>query len=387
MKPDSIKHMYYLRGGKNLFENVSYDEQKKKISSLLKNEFSFCENLHFLIGSGCSRNAIPLMNTTFENIRSNYEEVRKLYEQYTGDNDLESFMSWLATAMKFFPEESDEYKEYKSAYTTIKREFLKSINLNLFRNETELIVEHEETTTLQNYIKFYSVIFSHTRKKDLQPINVFTTNYDLFNEIALETLKIPYTDGFSGVVNRTFNPSMFHIRLVDEENRYKEKWNPIRQYVKLYKIHGSINWQFDATSNTIKQRKLNLDDINSTSNVVIFPTIQKHFETQQTPYSELFREFTINLQKKNSTLIVLGYGFGDEHINQLIAQSLYYEDFKLIIFGNKCEEKAKKFIEANGNHPNFHFIGGDLENENDAHHFLNIIKLLGVEIENADTNE
>ena len=384
MKMDSIKQMYHLRGGKNLFENVSDDEQEKKISSLLKNEFSYCENLHFLIGSGCSRNAIPLMNNTFENIRSNYEEVRKLYEKYSGENDLESFMSWLATAMKFFPEESSNYKKYEKVYTTIKKEFLKSIYLNLFRNEKELEAEDEEKITLQNYIKFYSEIFSHRRYKNLQPINVFTTNYDLFNEIALETLKIHYTDGFSGVVNRTFNPSMFHIRLVDEENRYKEKWNPIRQYVKLYKIHGSLNWQFDEKNNTITQRNLDLDD---TSNVVIFPTIQKHFETQQTPYSELFREFTINLQKKNSTLIVLGYGFGDEHINQLIAQALYYEDFKLIIFGNKCEEKAKKFIEANGDNPNFHFIGGNLEKENDAHYFSNIIKLLGVEIENADSNE
>lgn len=384
MQTDSFKQMYYyLRGGKNLFEKVSYDEQEKKISSLLKNEFSYCENLHFLIGSGCSCNAIPLMNTTFENIKSNYEEVHKLYEQYTGENNLESFISWLAIAMKFFSEESDEFKEYESAYTTIKREFLKSIALNLFRNETEQI-SNEEEKTLKNYIKFYSEIFSHRRKRELQPINVFTTNYDLFNEIALENLKVHYIDGFSGVVNRTFNPSMFHIRLVDEENRYKEKWNPIRQFVKLYKIHGSINWQFDEKSNAIKQRNLDLDD---TSNVVIFPTIHKHFETQQTPYSELFREFTINLQKKNSTLIVLGYGLGDEHINQLIAQALYYEDFKLVIFGNKCEDNAKKFIEANIDNPNLHFIGGNLEKENDAHYFSNIIKLLGVGIQNADTNE
>ncbi|MUG67285.1 hypothetical protein GNP94_14950 [Paenibacillus campinasensis] len=381
----SKENMYYIRGGHNLFENVAFEEQIQTISSLLKMRCSYSENLHFLIGSGCSRNAIPLMNDTFDIIKSNHADVRMVFEQYTGEKDIESFLSWLATAMKFFTEGSNEYKKYDSVYTIIKKEFLRSINLNLFRHETDLALDDQEMKTLQNYINFYNGVFSHRQhKKVLSPINVFTTNYDLFNEIAFEKLKIHYTNGFSGFVTRTFDPSVFHIRLVDEENRYKDKWNPIRKYVKLYKIHGSIDWQFDVETKTIKQRKLDLDN---TSNVVIFPTMLKHFETQQTPYSELFREFTVNLQKKNSTLIVLGYGFPDEHINQLIAQSLYYEDFNLIIFGNQNEEKAKAFIDANGDHSNFHFIGGDFENKNDAHYFANVIRLLGDDVKNATPDE
>lgn len=383
----STKNMYYIRGGQDLFENIDFNEQKKYISSLLIKQCRYTENLNFLIGSGCSRKAIPLMNHTFEKIISNNEDVRIVYEQYTGKKDLESFLSWLATAMKFYSEDSVEYHTYNSIYTTIKKEFLRSINLNLFRHEMNFSPTDEEDETLQNYINFYNSLFAHRQyNKDLSPINVFTTNYDLFNEIAFEKLKIHYTNGFSGYVTRTFDPSVYHIRLVDEENRYKDKWNPIRKYVKLYKVHGSIDWYFDAESKNIIQRQLELE-LDDISNVVIFPTMQKHFETQQTPYSELFREFIINMQKKNSTLIVLGYGFPDEHINRLISQSLNYEDFNLIIFGNRNEENVKAFIDANHNYPNFHFIGGNFSGQNDAHYFSNVIKLLGDDIKNATDNE
>ena len=43
---------------------------------------------------------------------------------------------------------------------------------------------------------------------------------------------------------------------------------------------------------------------------------------------------SIKLQSSNTTLIILGYGFGDEHINNLIAQSLINEDFNLIILNS-----------------------------------------------------
>ena len=70
----------------------------------------------------------------------------------------------------------------------------------------------------------------------------------------------------------------------------------------------------------------------------------------------------------------MGYGFPDEHINHLISQSLMNEDFTLIVFGNKEEDGAKKFIRRHQNKQNFHFIGGSVENEDDAHYFTNIIK-------------
>lgn len=373
--------MYYLRQGESIFINKSFDEQKKYISSQLNLQFN-SENLHILIGSGCSLPAIPLMGHTFQKVKE-LVEVREVLGKFGGDSqDIEGYLNWLRTAMIFYDPETSDFKKFEQAYNFTKMELLKSINLNYHDDIDDHSSDGDKKTkaSLENYLKFYSGIFAQREFKKLSPINVFTTNYDLFNEVAMELLRIHYTNGFRGSVNRTFDPSEFRLRLVDDENRYKDKWNALRRYVKLYKIHGSIDWKFNHKLREIVQSNVNLDEY---MDVMIYPTVNKHYESQQTPYSELFREFTINLQKKNSTLIVLGYGFPDDHINQLISQSLNNEDFTLIIFGNKNETNAAKFIEQHREKHNLHFIGGNNGSEANGHHFNKVIEYLG----NGEKNE
>ena len=61
-------------------------------------------------------------------------------------------------------------------------------------------------------------------------IEIFTTNYDLLMEEALEDLEIPYYDGFVGS-----RRSFFDLRAI-EDNLIPTHWS------RLWKIHGSINW-------------------------------------------------------------------------------------------------------------------------------------------------
>lgn len=110
---------------------------------------------------------------------------------------------------------------------------------------------------------------------------------------------------------------------------------------------------------------------------MIYPSYVKHDITNQTPYSELFRELTLNLQKPNSVLIVLGFGFPDEHINQLIEQALNNEDFILLIFGDDEEGKLNSFYNRNKMKPNIHLIGGNYQKEKNKgklHYFENSIQ-------------
>ena len=69
----------------------------------------------------------------------------------------------------------------------------------------------------------------------------------------------------------------------------------------------------------------------------------KHKQTAQAPYSELFREFANILQVPNTTLIVMGYGFPDEHINNIISQNLKNQDFNLIVLVIKQRKKWVNF--------------------------------------------
>ncbi len=63
------------------------------------------------------------------------------------------------------------------------------------------------------------------------PIELFTTNYDLLFEQALERVGVPYFDGFVGS-NRPF----FDAAAVDRD-QLPTRW------LRLWKLHGSINWR------------------------------------------------------------------------------------------------------------------------------------------------
>ena len=88
----------------------------------------------------------------------------------------------------------------------------------------------------------------------------------------------------------------------------------------------------------------------------------------------------IKLQNPNTTLIILGYGFGDEHINNLIAQSLINEDFNLIILNSYKENgsltKAGEFFNKCNDNMNIHFIGGKNEKGKSLHYFDTFLSIL-----------
>jgi hypothetical protein len=70
------------------------------------------------------------------------------------------------------------------------------------------------------------------------PVEIFTTNFDLLIERAMEELGIPFFDGFIGSVSPFFVPES-----VDAEmGRTNESACPPRAWTRLWKIHGSINW-------------------------------------------------------------------------------------------------------------------------------------------------
>lgn len=360
--------LYHIRTGSNRLEGLSFLDQKKQVKKLLM-DCLMSKNLNILIGSGCSVPAIPLMRTTFNKIKEENQDLK--LGNFGGDSsDLEGYLNWLNTGIKFI-EEFPGHESYSSDLIKYRRSFLttkQSLLETIPKRYDEL--NELENNVKSNYIAFYNLLFSVRGIKNYSPANIFTTNYDLFNEISLESLSIHYTNGFRGNVRRIFDPTVFQLRLVDDQHRYKDKWSVIRNYIKLYKIHGSIDWYFD--NNEIVQKSPNTD----TENAVIYPTINKHFETQQTPYAEMFRALSINLQKPDSTLLILGYGFPEQHINQLISQALSNEDFSLIIFGNREETNAAAFLHSHQHKPNLHFIGGTVNAEGDGHHFSNVLKYM-----------
>lgn len=88
------------------------------------------------------------------------------------------------------------------------------------------------------YESFYRKLV--LRDRSLPRPWIFTTNYDLFNETAMDRLGLPYANGFSGVIERRFNPATFRYALAEQLDLTNRKWSAVDGFVYLCKIHGSI---------------------------------------------------------------------------------------------------------------------------------------------------
>ena len=152
------------------------------------------------------------------------------------------------------------------------------------------------------------------------PIELFTTNYDLLAEQALERHRIPFFDGFAGAQRPLFDPRTM------EDNGLPSRW------VRLWKLHGSINWYqnehleiFRGTTKETDRKR------------IIHPSHLKYHESRRMPYLAMIDRLREFLRDPNSVLILCGYSFRDDHINDTILQGLGYTQ-TAVVFALLFEE-------------------------------------------------
>jgi hypothetical protein len=137
------------------------------------------------------------------------------------------------------------------------------------------------------------------------PIELFTTNYDLLFEQALERVGVPYFDGFVGS-NRPF----FDAAAVDRDEL------PAR-WVRLWKLHGSVNWRRGPDGGVYRTFVSDL-----ASPALIHPSHLKYDESRKMPYLAMIDQLRDFLRKRRATIVLCGYSFGDEHLEDVLLQEL-----------------------------------------------------------------
>ena len=135
------------------------------------------------------------------------------------------------------------------------------------------------------------------------PIEIFTTNYDLLFEQALERSKVPYFDGFSGANEPFFDPSSV------ASNDLPPRW------VRLWKLHGSLGWTTNNKGEVIRSGGREATHL-------VFPENLKYDQTQKAPYSALFDRLRDFLMTPDTLLITTGFSFADAHISARIDECL-----------------------------------------------------------------
>lgn len=172
------------------------------------------------------------------------------------------------------------------------------------------------------------------RSKDAET-EVFTTNYDLLFEHAFESKNVLYFDGFTGGISPYFQPATVDPALynVGKEIRPPDSW------IRLWKMHGSINWVLETDDHKLRVRRRTSDE----NNCLIYPSKAKYSDSRRLPFIVLQDKFRRTLQNSNQRLVILGYGFGDEHLNEII--------FDAIESNPRLDLIMLSFLNLDGSHP------------------------------------
>ena len=337
-----IKELKFYQGLSDYFaeNNVKEDRYKEVVKAKIA-EFFNMKNVCFLFGAGVSCPAIPNMAQLYSNIEKaisgkNFEErFRKIAN--ANDNKLEDILSVLYSGRAYYQGFGDTHNKRVENCS----ELIRFIEKFIFESINIHFDQPIEKDVLETYESFYQKIAF--RNKDLSRICVFTTNNDMYNETAMDNLNIHYVNGFSGGVKRHFNPAMFNYTYSKRMDVGIDKYEPVENMVYFYKIHGSVNWIDDEEDDSnffsiVEEHNTEWDD---NKNILIYPTPTKQNKSLGAPYVDLFREFQHRLLEPNTVLFVMGYGFNDEHVNDIIYRALATNTtFNLVIIDQLDESKS-----------------------------------------------
>jgi hypothetical protein len=306
------------------------------------------KNLAFLFGSGCSSSrdasgaevGIPTMqplakdflSATNGKFRVTKTDRARLKSALGLDLDDPQFASNLEALMEVL-------YGYQFALRTSQRSALQSI-LSTVEKVIGLVkgyvldrctsgpFSRDNQTVLDTYQQFYRRLVQ--RDRALARPWVFTLNYDLFNETAMDRLGIPYINGFMGSVERRFNPAVFRYSLSQQLDISSRKWSSVDSLVYFAKLHGSVSWE--SREDGLFPVVETAPELIQKEHLLIYPTPAKQNASFAAPYSDMFREFQTRVARDQSVLITVGYSFSDEHVNNIIFQALTIPTFRLVAF-------------------------------------------------------
>ena len=220
---------------------------------------------------------------------------------------------------------------------------------------------------IKSYSRFVSMLnrILIKRRSTLlgKQVNIFTTNVDIAFEVALELLEIDMNDGFSGKLHPRLDLGEYGTLRIRQGTRFEYRSEiPV---INLFKVHGSASWKqegdeiyFDHHLEQLREAKrayraasqelisiADKKDIDAgqlcakASDMklsaegekftlaynklsIVNPDKTKFATTVlNETYYELIRRLANELEKENSTLLVHGFSFRDEHLRSLVLRS------------------------------------------------------------------
>lgn len=271
--------------------------------------------------------------------KSGRDVIKQLYKELlpcdnklrriANDKDIEAFLSHILLVEKISEEKASRLKPLREQLEKIIRDAC----------QLELDSSNAPHKTFLDKI---------TARKASEPrVQLFTTNYDTLFEQAAQEGGYAVIDGFSFTFPRTFSGRYFDYDIVQRERtRLKDEESFMSKVFHLYKMHGSLTWE--KTEQGIVQQ------VNSTeSPLIVYPASDKYESSYEQPYFEMMSRFQQALRRENTLLIVVGFGFRDKHIQNVILEAVNQNpSFQLVIVNYNSNEtidreELKEYFDGN----------------------------------------
>jgi hypothetical protein len=273
--------------------------------------------LSFFFGAGTSMSVglpgvFALTKQIIDKIDLKYKKHLIELRDLCGNDNIESILNKLRTIRELI-DDSDVVSYHGITGKSFAQEFdleICSIIANL--------VSKTAASSIKPHLNFANWLFKYQTNRS-SPVELFTTNYDLLFEEAFEERKIPYFDGFIGTINPFLLPECIEA---ENTKQYDQVYVP-PSWLRHWKIHGSINWFLYKDGGAKKRITRNTQHkIAKGDELMIFPSRQKYDESRRLPFL-LFQDRLRKFLSQGEVLLVInGYSFNDEHLNEILFQAL-----------------------------------------------------------------
>lgn len=326
---------------------INAEELKKEVEPWLSAIFQ-SEHLSLLIGTGLTSavsftaDVIPqemarlaLENGLSDKIKSKADETAQKMNR--GEANIEDDIRIaleLINGLKIL--DDGRHTDLETELNSKLLAFIKSILKTERDFISKLKTDDEKGIFAFNLLKSFILSFT-SRAASRERLNLFTTNYDRFIELACDETGVLLLDRFKGKIQPIFRNTRLELDYHYNPPGIRGEPRYVEGVARITKLHGSIDWKFTDDKIIRSLLPFGATDThpeipsNVTEQVVIYPNSSKDIETAFYPYAELFRDFSSAICQPNSVIITYGYGFGDSHINRVIEDMLTIPSTHLVV--------------------------------------------------------
>lgn len=290
---------------------ASYHDVDVQLSTIQQCLSSGKKPIALFLGAGCPMAVkLPSGEPIIPDVRGITCEITRLL---ASDQDLSSLLNTATANLRQDglpqPNVQDILTHIRSLVSVAGSETVRGLNADQLARLDTAICDHVHSIVNQELPALhtpYHYLSSWIRSipRDV-PIEIFTTNYDLLLEQALEESRTPYFDGFAGARRPFFDPWAI------DNQAHLPPWT------RLWKLHGSVNW-YQTKSLDVYRGTASEKDVRR----VIHPSHLKYHESRRMPYLAMLDRLRFFLREPTAALVFCGCSFGDEHINEVLLQGL-----------------------------------------------------------------